>query len=427
MNLDSLKNLEFKFKSNGLAAFFNESKYPFIKLKYLIKNNDGGTWGNEVFNDNEGVYVLRSTEIDIEGKWNLENPFKRKLNDEEIEKYKLKENDIIITKSSGSSFHIGKSAIVDKKIENLICCYSNFIQRIRFKNFHPQLYHYIMNSHIVREQYKFLTQSTTGLGNLSAKTLNEIYLPNIPIEEQEKIFKKLQSKIQKIDNLIDQLKKNIKISTDSIIQNIYEVKNYNKNIKYFDEWFLNMPDEWKTIPIRDFFSVISDKDHPNERLLSVTQDRGVVYRDEQSNRVMEPEGDLTGYKLTEPGNFVISLRSSEGGFEISTLRGIVSNAYTVLKPKYKIDKIYYKYLFKSKNFIIELNKFISGIRDGKNINFQDIKNIKIPFKNLNNDDPKNEKILEWNLNLDKKIDNQKKMINILKEYKKTIIFQTLIK
>ena len=141
----------------------------------------------------------------------------------------------------------------------------------------------------------------------------------------------------------------------------------------------NTEKKWSIVPLKKICETKSIKDNKNERLISVTQEDGLIYRDEQINKVMSPEGDLSTYKLVEPGDFVISLRSFEGGFEFSDRRGIVSNAYTVLKPKITIDEIFYKYLFKSKNFITELNRNITGIRDGKNINFDDIKHIQIPI------------------------------------------------
>ena len=96
-----------------------------------------------------------------------------------------------------------------------------------------------------------------------------------------------------------------------------------------EKWYQKIPKKWSIVPLKKIFETKSIKDNKNERLISVTQEDGLIYRDEQINKVMSPEGDLSTYKLVEPGDFVISLRSFEGGFEFSDRRGIVSNDYTV--------------------------------------------------------------------------------------------------
>ena len=82
-------------------------------------------------------------------------------------------------------------------------------------------------------------------------------------------------------------------------------------------WFQKKPSDWGILKLREIFDVVSEKNHPDERLLSVHQIKGVIYRDEQLQDVMNPSGDISNYKLVKPGDFIISLRSSEGGFEYS--------------------------------------------------------------------------------------------------------------
>ena len=180
-------------------------------MKYQLSNNDGGVWGKDVENEYEGTIVIRSTEITIDGNWDLSNPMKRLLSNSEIMKSLLYENDIVLTKSSGSPEHIGKSVIVTKEVEELKCCYSNFVQRLRFRTYNSKLYHYILNSYVVREQYRYLTQSTTGLGNLSGSTLNEVKLPFIPISEQQQIVEYLDEQTQLIDKTISIEEKRIEL------------------------------------------------------------------------------------------------------------------------------------------------------------------------------------------------------------------------
>lgn len=95
-----------------------------------------------------------------------------------------------------------------------------------------------------------------------------------------------------------------------------------------------------------------------------------------------PEGSTDAYKLVEPGDFVISLRSFEGGLEYSNYRGLVSPAYTVLKAKMPIVNDFYRHYFKSQDFIGRLAVAVIGIRDGKQISYEDFEFLKLPSPSL---------------------------------------------
>lgn len=92
-----------------------------------------------------------------------------------------------------------------------------------------------------------------------------------------------------------------------------------------------------------------------------------------------PLGETGAFKLVEPGNFVISLRSFQGGLEHSSYRGLVSPAYTVLKEVVEIDERFFRHYFKFSDFIKRLSVAVIGIRDGKQISFQDFCSIKLPL------------------------------------------------
>lgn len=136
--------------------------------------------------------------------------------------------------------------------------------------------------------------------------------------------------------------------------------------------------EWKKVGAGDVFESFTKKGFENEELLSATQDRGIIPRSMLEGRVTMPDGTTAGYKLVEPGDFIISLRSFQGGLEYSYYRGIVSPAYIVLKPKKQIDDEFYKQYFKSSEFIGRLSIAVIGIRDGKQISYDDFCTVKIP-------------------------------------------------
>ena len=209
-----------------------------------------------------------------------------------------------------------------------------------------------------------LSESSAQPG-LSVEKLGRLRLLVPPLEEQEKIAEILgcwDSGIEKLSGLI----KEKETQKKGLMQKLLTPQD-NWDFKRFDEIFK----DW------------CDKNHPNEVLLSATQDRGVIPRTMLKGRVMSPEGSLSGYKLINIGDFVVSLRSFQGGLEYSEYKGILSPAYTVLKNIIDINKTFYKYFFKSYDFIEKyLAIAVIGIRDGKQISYPDLVSVKIPYPPL---------------------------------------------
>ena len=99
-------------------------------VKWLLDNNDGGVWGDDPTGEDDTL-VLRSTDQTVDGNWKLTDPAPRKLSAKEKASALLVEGDLVVTKSSGSSLHIGKTTLVTADIAKQGCCYGNFMQRLR--------------------------------------------------------------------------------------------------------------------------------------------------------------------------------------------------------------------------------------------------------------------------------------------------------
>lgn len=139
------------------------------------------------------------------------------------------------------------------------------------------------------------------------------------------------------------------------------------------EWLGAIPSDWAVKKMKFLFRDYSRKGMPDAELLSVTQNQGVVPRTWVENRMVMPSGNLESFKFIEEGDFAISLRSFEGGLEYCHHDGIISPAYTVLKRRGEnLLPDYYRYLFKSAAFISELQTSVVGIREGKNISFEEL-------------------------------------------------------
>ena len=137
--------------------------------------------------------------------------------------------------------------------------------------------------------------------------------------------------------------------------------------------FAGFTEAWEQRKANNIFISVSDKGYPELPVLSATQDRGMICRDENSINIYHDKKNEEGYKRVLPGQFVIHLRSFQGGFAHSKIEGITSPAYTVFDfMEQEIhDSEYWKYVFKSKEFIRRLEKVTYGIRDGRSISFNE--------------------------------------------------------
>lgn len=130
---------------------------------------------------------------------------------------------------------------------------------------------------------------------------------------------------------------------------------------------------WEQRKAKELFVSTADKGYPELPVLSATQDRGMIRRDENSINIFHDKKNEAGYKRVLPGQFVIHLRSFQGGFAHSAIEGITSPAYTVFgfSELEKHDSEYWKYVFTSKSFIRRLETVTYGIRDGRSISYEE--------------------------------------------------------
>ena len=118
------------YKPSGVEWLGNVPvNWEVTRLKSHLDINESGIWGDEF--SEEGTIVLRSTEQTAMGGWQIASPAKIILSGSVIESMMLKANDLVVTKSSGSQSHIGKTSLVNEEIEAMHCCFSNFMQRLR--------------------------------------------------------------------------------------------------------------------------------------------------------------------------------------------------------------------------------------------------------------------------------------------------------
>lgn len=163
------------------------------------------------------------------------------------------------------------------------------------------------------------------------------------------------------------------------------------------------------------FDPITNRNHHADLpILAITQEYGAIPRDEIDYKVSVTKKSLKAYKIVEKGDFIISLRSFQGGIEYSMYDGICSPAYIILRKKTNIIDQYYKYYFKSHRFIQDLNKDLEGIRDGKMISYGQFSSILLPKP----DEEEQQKIVDCLSSIDDLISVEEKKLSLLNDYKK---------
>lgn len=192
-------------------------------------------------------------------------------------------------------------------------------------------------------------------------------------------------------------------------------------------WLPPLPAHWDFQKIKRLFSERIEKGYPKKPLLAATQNKGVVLKKDYGSRTVEATKDLHLLKLVCCGDFVISLRSFQGGIEYANTEGIISPAYTIMTPIPKIRCGYFKYFAKIPCFIDLLNACVTGIREGQNIDYKKLREHLIPIPPREEQD----QIVRY---LDAKVSKINKIIKIkqqqialLKEKKQAIINQAVTK
>ena len=250
------------------------------RFKWLIERNDGGVWGDDP-DGNGDTIVLRSTDQTVDGQWRLDEPASRKLWESERRGATLEIGDLLVTKSSGSALHIGKTTLVDEQVAKLGACYSNFMQRLRLNDeFLPKLAWYVMNNELARRQFDLASNSTTGLANLNGTMISEILMPVPSALEQAVITAFLDRETAKIDGLIAEQEKLIALLAEKRQATISHAvtRGLNPDAPMKDSgvrWLGEMPAHWTTTRLKYAAEAVVDCPHETP-----------VYDDEGSYRVI---------------------------------------------------------------------------------------------------------------------------------------------
>ncbi len=294
-----------------------------------------------------------------------------------------------------------------------------------------------VNLHFFRYSSSFIIENAqTNIYNakiLNQDLINNALVPFPPLPEQQKIAAYLDSECAKIDDVISKSKATIeeykKLKQSVITEAVTKGIRPNREMKDSGiEWIGEIPREWDTINPKALFSQRKEKAREGQRQLTASQQYGVIYQDEYMEltgaKVVTVEKDFDILKQVEVGDFVISMRSFQGGLEYSEKSGSISSAYVMLMPNLElVIPRYYKWVLKSSVYIKALQSTSNMVRDGQAMrysNFAQVRLLNVPLC-------EQQEIADY---LDKKcseidtlIAKKEQIVTELESYKKSLIYE----
>lgn len=430
-----------KMKDSGIEWIGEITEdWEVVKLKHLALDRQAGVWGKDESQDNltNNKICIRIADFDYprmtirkDKEFTLRN-----YTDNEISKCSLQKGDILIEKSGGGEkTPVGRTIIWNEDFQAL---YANFIERLRVdkKQILPMFAQFCFFAFYGIGGSNLYLNQTTGIQNLNITgMMNDLRLPTPDLSTQIKIVDILDRKRNQIESIKSAIIKEIQTLEDYKKSIITEAvtKGLDKNVEMKDsgiEWIGEIPKHWEIVKGKYIFKQRNTRgNYDNLVLLSPSQKYGVVPQKlyeklSGMNTVkLNQKTDFTKLKTIKAGDFCISLRSFQGGFEYSNFSGVVSPAYQVFYSFKESCDEYFKYLFKEKGFINKMNSYTMSLRDGKNISFNDFGNSYIPYPPI-----KEQKLISNYLEkitklIDDSIAIKQKQLETLEEYKKSLIYE----
>lgn len=274
-------------------------------------------------------------------------------------------------------------------------------------------------------------------------------IPVPPLPEQKAIAEYLDKKTAQINELVSAKQKQIELLKEykqSVIANavtgkldeINDTRRFSTLVELSSmrrtgsrptdkrrekiNWIGYLPRHWQKRKFQYLFKERSEKNHPEEPVLCATQSRGVIPQSMYENRVVVVNTGFEGLKFVKKGDFVITLRSFQGGIEYAYYQGIISAAYTILYINTKdLYSDYVRLLFKSVPFIGLLQTCVTGIREGQNINNDLLRKQIIPVPPLSEQKEIVAYIEKKVSSIDSQIASIENQIANLNEYKQSLI------
>ncbi|MBN2782499.1 MAG: restriction endonuclease subunit S [Campylobacterales bacterium] len=383
------------------------------KLKSITNKIGSGSTpkGGEKVYKNSGVPFIRSQNVNNNKLIFDDVTYIDKKTHTNMKNSCVKANDILLNITGAS---IGRSCVVPKTFEE-----GNVNQHvciIRLKdNYKSTFLQFFLTSY---NGQKLVSQGQTGSGRegINFQSIGAFHISIPSKQEQEKIASFLTSVDAKIEQLTQKVKL-LKGYKKGVMQRIF-----NQEIRFRSDDGSEFC-EWEEKNGNEIFEPISNKNHNSDLpVLAISQEFGAIPREMIDYQITVTEKSVSTYKVVDIGDYIISLRSFQGGIEYSNYKGICSPAYIILRPFIEVNRYFYKLYFKTDRYIKLLNRNIEGIRDGKMISYKQFSDIKLPYPSIE----EQTKIANFLSSIDAKIEQTQKQLNQTKEFKKALLQQMFV-
>ena len=235
---------------------------------------------------------------------------------------------------------------------------------------------------LVTQEDFYLKNGNIANGSRKAKRIHEETFLNMEIRAPELVEqRRIGAFLDRLDSLITLHQR--KYDKLCVLKKSMLDKMFPKGGSLYPEIrFAGFTDPWEQRKLGELFEEHSEKDRDDLPALTIIQGGGTVHRDESNRNLQFDRNSLSNYKVVDTGDFIVHLRSFEGGLEKATCCGLVSPAYHIFRGK-NVDSDFYYLYFRSKRFIdADLKPHVYGIRDGRSIDIEGMKTIFIPWTNL---------------------------------------------
>ena len=285
--------------------------------------------------------------------------------------YLLKEGDLLFARTGAS---VGKTYLY-RQFDGMVY-FAGFLIRARIGEGADPEFAYQATLTDAYKKYVAITSQRSGQPGVNAQEYADYQLMLPSKTEQQQIGMTLRS----LDDLITLHQR--KYDKLVILKKSMLEKMFPKDGESVPEIrFAGFTDPWEQRKASEVFQIVDDRGHPTLPVLSATQNQGMIYRDDSGRYIGHDESNEIGYKRVLPGDFVVHLRSFQGGFAHSQYEGITSPAYTVFRAKEPTSHSdrFWKHWFMSEHFIAGLSTVTYGIRDGRSISVDEFMNTFLAF------------------------------------------------
>lgn len=344
---------------------------------------------------------------------------------EELKSFCVLPADMLIT-TRGT---IGKIAFVSDNPKAGIIHPCLIKSSLDFQKINQKFLTYLFNETSITNEQFILASNATTIPVIYSDYLKNIKIPYPPLSEQKAIADYLDDRCGKIDDFIAKQKaviEKLKEYKQSVItEAVTKGLNPAAPMKSSGvDWIGDIPEDWNIERAKNIFQQSIERGNSDLTLLSATQDYGVYPKDRLEGVVQVKEDtDLSLFKTIHKNYFAISLRSFQGGFEMSDYEGVITPAYSVFYAKINVFHRFFKHLFKSDSFISKINSLTVGIREGKSIQYDDFSNLFIPYPPLSEQNEIADYLDAKCAKIDDFIAKKQTVIDKLTEYKKSLIYE----